>query len=112
MARHAHDAIGEGLRALHLSRPKRVARGTIRRMEGFEGPVSARTETLDKIVAVLERAGVEFLRRGKAGRKARKEVNCLIGPMKKCPVKVNDNRVMTLSPRSPVAARCVPHEDA
>jgi hypothetical protein len=30
-------------------------------MEGFEGPVSARTETLDKIVAVLERAGVEFL---------------------------------------------------
>jgi hypothetical protein len=30
-------------------------------MEGFEGPVSARTETLDMIVAVLERAGVEFL---------------------------------------------------
>jgi hypothetical protein len=30
-------------------------------MEGFDGPVRARTETLGRIVAVLEKAGVEFL---------------------------------------------------
>jgi hypothetical protein len=30
-------------------------------MEGFDGPVAARTETLGRVVAVLERAGVEFL---------------------------------------------------
>ncbi len=30
-------------------------------MEGFDGPVGARTETLGRVVAALERAGVEFL---------------------------------------------------
>lgn len=30
-------------------------------MEGFDGPVASRTETLGRIVTVLERAGVEFL---------------------------------------------------
>jgi hypothetical protein len=44
-----------------LSRKSRVALGTIRRMEGFDGPVGARTETLGKVVAVMEEAGVEFL---------------------------------------------------
>ena len=38
-----------------------MALGTIRRMESFDGPVGARTETLAKVVAVLEKAGVEFL---------------------------------------------------
>ena len=36
-------------------------------MEGFDGPVGARTETLGRIVAVLERAGVEFLDEEKPG---------------------------------------------
>lgn len=44
-----------------LSRKSRVARGTIRRMENFDGPVGARTETLGKVVGVLEKAGIEFL---------------------------------------------------
>jgi hypothetical protein len=30
-------------------------------MEGFDGPVGARTETLGKVVLALEKAGVEFL---------------------------------------------------
>jgi len=30
-------------------------------MEGFDGPVGARTETLGKVVLVLEKAGIEFL---------------------------------------------------
>jgi hypothetical protein len=42
-------------------------------MEGFDGPVSARTETLDKIVAVLERAGVEFLDEERPGVRLRKK---------------------------------------
>jgi hypothetical protein len=30
-------------------------------MEDFDGPISARTETLTKITITLEKAGVEFL---------------------------------------------------
>ena len=44
-----------------LSIKSQVALGTIKRMEGFDGPVQARTETLGKVVKVFERAGVEFL---------------------------------------------------
>ncbi len=44
-----------------LAKKSKVALGTVRRMEGFDGPVGARTETLGRVVAVLERAGVEFL---------------------------------------------------
>jgi len=44
-----------------LSKRSKVALGTVRRMEGFDGPVGARTETLGRVVAALERAGVEFL---------------------------------------------------
>jgi hypothetical protein len=35
--------------------------GTIRRTEGFDGGVGARTDTLSKVIAVLEKAAVEFL---------------------------------------------------
>jgi len=41
-------------------------------MEGFDGPVSARTETLSRIVAVLEKAGVEFLNEERPGVRLRK----------------------------------------
>ncbi|HET6841368.1 MAG TPA: transcriptional regulator [Candidatus Angelobacter sp.] len=44
-----------------MSKRSRVALGTVRRMEGFDGAVGARTETLGRVVAVLEKAGVEFL---------------------------------------------------
>jgi hypothetical protein len=44
-----------------------VALGTIRRMEDFDGPVGARTDTLAKVVTVLERAGIEFLDGGSPG---------------------------------------------
>jgi hypothetical protein len=36
-------------------------------MEGFDGPVSARTESLNRIIVTLEKAGVEFLNSGNPG---------------------------------------------
>jgi predicted transcriptional regulator len=50
-----------------LSKKSKVALRTILRMEGFDGAVGARTDTLGRVVAVLERAGVEFLDDGKPG---------------------------------------------
>lgn len=50
-----------------LSKKSKVALGTVRRMEGFDGPVSARTESLNRIIVTLERAGVEFLNSGNPG---------------------------------------------
>ena len=55
-----------------LSRKSRVALGTIRRMEGFDGAVGARTQTLGKVVAVLEKAGVDFLNDGEPGVRLRR----------------------------------------
>lgn len=50
-----------------LSKKSKVALGTVRRMEGFDGPVSARTESLTRVVVTLEKAGVEFLDSGSPG---------------------------------------------
>jgi predicted transcriptional regulator len=50
-----------------LSKKAKVALRTILRMEGFDGAVGARTDTLGRVVAVLEKAGVEFLDDGKPG---------------------------------------------
>jgi hypothetical protein len=36
-------------------------------MEGFDGPVSARTESLNRVIVTLEKAAVEFLNRGIPG---------------------------------------------
>jgi hypothetical protein len=36
-------------------------------MEDFDGPVRARTETLGRVVAALEKAGVDFLDDGLPG---------------------------------------------
>jgi predicted transcriptional regulator len=44
-----------------LSRRSKVALRTVLRMEGFDGAVSARTETLNRVIVALEKAGVEFL---------------------------------------------------
>ena len=50
-----------------LARKSKVALGTIKRMESFDGPVGARTETLRQVIATLEKGGVEFLNDGQPG---------------------------------------------
>ena len=45
--------------------------GTIRRMEGFAGPIIARTDTLASVVVALEKAGIEFLNDGSPGVRVR-----------------------------------------
>jgi hypothetical protein len=50
-----------------LSKRSKVALRTIRRMEGFDEAVGARTDTLGRVTAVLEKAGIEFLDDGQPG---------------------------------------------
>ena len=56
-----------GWEQIELSKKARVAIGTIRRMESFDGPIGSRTETLRKVMGALERGGIEFLNDGKPG---------------------------------------------
>jgi transcriptional regulator with XRE-family HTH domain len=56
-----------------LSRKSRVAFGTIQRMERFDGPIGSRTETLNKVVTVFEKAGIEFLNGESPGLRLRKK---------------------------------------
>jgi predicted transcriptional regulator len=56
-----------GMEQIDLAKRARVAVGTIRRMESFAGEVGSRTETLSKVQAALERAGIEFLGEGRPG---------------------------------------------
>jgi len=42
-------------------------------MEGVDGPVAARRETLGKVVTVLEKAGVEFLDEERPGVRLKKK---------------------------------------
>ncbi len=44
-----------------------VALGTLRKMESFDGLSGTRIETLKRVMAVLEKAGVEFLNDGSPG---------------------------------------------
>ncbi len=55
-----------------LAQRAKVGLGTVRRMEDFDGPVRARTETLGKVVRALEKAGVEFLNDERPGVRLRK----------------------------------------
>jgi len=50
-----------------LSAKAKVALGTVKRMEGFDDQISARTDTLLRIVGVFETAGIEFLDSGSPG---------------------------------------------
>jgi predicted transcriptional regulator len=50
-----------------LSRAAKVAIGTIRRMESFEGPIQSHTGTLLRVQTALEKAGVEFLNDDRPG---------------------------------------------
>jgi len=54
-----------------LAKKAGVPARTLRHMEGFDGPIEARTETLRKIMMVLEKAGVEFSDDGGPGVKIR-----------------------------------------
>jgi hypothetical protein len=55
-----------------LSKKSKVAIGTIRRMEAFNGPIAAHTETLGRVTSVLEKAGIEFLNDGEPGVRLRR----------------------------------------
>jgi hypothetical protein len=44
-----------------LARAARVAIGTVRRMESFEGAIQSHTATLLRVQAALEKAHIEFL---------------------------------------------------
>ena len=71
--RHLRAARGLlGWTQSHLAMKARVGLGTVRRMEDFDGRVGARTDTLDKVILVFERAGVEFLNDEQPGVRLRK----------------------------------------
>jgi predicted transcriptional regulator len=63
---HAAHAL-LGIDQVELAKRSRVAIGTIRRMELFDGEVGARTSTLSIVTKALERAGIEFLNDGQPG---------------------------------------------
>ena len=50
-----------------LADQAKVALGTIRKMERLDGPVGSRTDSLFKVAAALEKAGVELLNSGNPG---------------------------------------------
>lgn len=56
-----------GLSQSELAKKAKVALRTLSRMEETDGAVSARTATLNNIVAALEKAGVEFLNGNQPG---------------------------------------------
>jgi transcriptional regulator with XRE-family HTH domain len=56
-----------GWEQLDLAKRSRVAIGTIRRMESFDGEIGSRTTTLSQVQASLEKAGVHFLHDGGPG---------------------------------------------
>jgi transcriptional regulator with XRE-family HTH domain len=61
-----------GWTQIELSKKSKVALGTVKRMEGFDGPVGARTDTVGKVAGVLQKAGVEFLNDDQPGVRLRK----------------------------------------
>lgn len=50
-----------------LSRAAKVAIGTIRRMESFNGAIQSHTGTLLRVQTALEKAGIEFLNDDRPG---------------------------------------------
>ena len=60
--RHIRAARGLlGMSQSDLAKKSKVALRTLSRMEEFDEAISARTATLNDVVAALEKAGVEFL---------------------------------------------------
>jgi predicted transcriptional regulator len=56
-----------GMEQIELAKRSRVAIGTIRRMESFDGEIGARTSTLSLVKKALEKAGIEFLNDDRPG---------------------------------------------
>jgi hypothetical protein len=56
-----------GMEQIELAKRARVAIGTVRRMESFDGEVGARTSTLSLVKRALEKAGIEFLNDDRPG---------------------------------------------
>lgn len=52
---------------IRLAKAARVAVGTIRRMEAFEGIISSQTGTLYDVQKALEKGGIEFLNDDRPG---------------------------------------------
>lgn len=50
-----------GWNQIQLAHKSKVAIGTIRRMESYEGEIVAYTSTLSKVQACMEKAGIEFI---------------------------------------------------
>jgi len=50
-----------GWEQMELAKRSRVAIGTIRRMESFQGEIGSRTSTLSQVLSTLETGGIEFL---------------------------------------------------
>jgi transcriptional regulator with XRE-family HTH domain len=56
-----------GWSQIELAKRARVAIGTIRRMESFEGEIVSYTSTLSKVAGAMEKAGIAFLDGGEPG---------------------------------------------
>ncbi len=56
-----------GWSQIELAKKSRVAIGTIRRMESFEGEIVSYTSTLSKVAGAMEKAGIQFLNNGSPG---------------------------------------------
>lgn len=56
-----------GWEQIELAKRSRVAIGTIRRMESFDGEIGSRTSTLSQVLAAVEKAGIEFLNDDRPG---------------------------------------------
>jgi transcriptional regulator with XRE-family HTH domain len=56
-----------GWEQIELAKRSRVAIGTIRRMESFDGEIGSRTSTLSQVQTTVEKAGVEFLNDDRPG---------------------------------------------
>jgi hypothetical protein len=57
-----------------LAKSAKVAIGTVRRMESFEGSIQSHTGTLLRVQAALEKGGIEFLDDDRPGVRLRSPV--------------------------------------
>jgi len=62
-----------GMEQIELAKLSRVAIGTIRRMESFNGEIGARTSTLSLVIRALSKAGIEFLNDDQPGVRLKKK---------------------------------------
>lgn len=50
-----------------LASAAHVSEATVKRLEAVEGPLGGRAETIDKLLAALERAGIDFIKENGGG---------------------------------------------